>query len=100
MTRRLEIVDTDNPNIRLTVTKERVTIKVPTGTPKDDADKVIAFFKKVADKIPNPEKAVRGGDAVGKILKYGVSMGTQSTKGGGKNKHVERTKFADFPYEA
>ena len=48
---------------RLTVTKERITMKFPGETD----DKVVGFFHEVAEKIGNPETTLRGALREGRI---------------------------------
>lgn len=78
--RKFEVITKDTHAVKLTITKERVTVKLPKTITLVDAERIVKFFKKVADKHPAPQASMRAGlNTPENIFKNGISLGTGST---------------------
>ncbi len=77
--RKFEVITTDSHAVKLTITKERVTVKLPQTITLVDAERILIFFKKVADKHPSPNITLRAGiNTPENIFKNGISLGSGS----------------------
>ncbi len=77
--RKFEVITTDSHAVKLTITKERVTVKLPQTITLVDAERIVKFFKKVADKHPSPHITLRAGlNTPENIFKNGISLGSGS----------------------
>lgn len=72
--RRFEIFTKDNHVVKLTITTERVTVKLPKSITLVDAERIIKFFKKVADQHPSPQTTLRGNNKIEKVLNNGIEL--------------------------
>lgn len=72
--RKIEVVTNTSKTVKLTITKDRVTVKIPESTTLVDTERLVKFFKKVADQHPSPELTLRGNNEVARVFKYGISL--------------------------
>lgn len=72
--RKFEVITKSTNTAKLTITKDRVTIKVPENTTLADTERLVKFFKKIADKHPSPQATLRGNNDVESVLKYGIGL--------------------------
>mgnify|MGYP000927229508 CR=1 FL=1 len=81
MNRKIEVVTVDARAAKLTLTKDRITMKIPKVTTLVDTERLIKYFKKVAEKHPSPETTLRDAQIPEKIFKYGLRLHTNTANG-------------------
>jgi hypothetical protein len=72
--RKFEVITKQTNTAKLTIAKDRVTVKLPTSITLVDADRIVNFFKKVADQHPSPQTTLRGNNGIEKVFKYGIEL--------------------------
>lgn len=77
-TREIQVKRVPGKTIKLTVTSERVTIKIPEYLILEETKDLMVFLLLVAGENPNPEFTLRGDDTEDQLRKYGITLRTQS----------------------
>ena len=63
---------------KLTVTSERVTIRLPESLNQLDAQRIVAYFQYIASKHPNPDNSLRGDLTPERVFNSVFHLHTQS----------------------
>lgn len=72
--RKFEVITKQTNTAKLTIAKDRVTVKLPESTTLVDSERIVKFFKKVADQHPSPQATLRGSNEIEKVLKHGIGL--------------------------
>ncbi|BBA65252.1 predicted ORF [Xanthomonas phage XacN1] len=72
--RKFEVITKPTNTVKLTIAKDRVTVKLPESITLVNAERIVKFFKKVADKNPSPEFTLRGNGTPENVMRHGIAM--------------------------
>lgn len=79
--RLVELKRVPGKTVKLTVTSDRITIKVPEHLVLEESKDLMVFLLLVAEDNPNPEFTLRGDGTAEQLRKYGIELRVQAKTG-------------------